>query len=205
MVVPTDFPCPLTHTLPRSPHNFSFLTNFSLPITSCLIMVHTRRSPLSQPSTVVTRSTNVSIIFALVSKNEDRRYSYEVCRACAFSHFPMLCPIFFSLLMTMLVSSPLLRPLGMLACIGKSQSIMCHSGQRRDLPPVTYFPMHHYRYFRTPSVLILVHQISGPCVLIPVHPIPMSLFPFRPSMLLSRLQLFGNKLVLHKTDVPLAS
>lgn len=204
MVVPTDFRCLLT--LPRSPHNFPFLTNFSLPITSCLIMVHTRRSPLSQPSTVVTRSANVSILFALVSKNEDRRYSYEVCRACALSHFPMLCPIFFSLLMTMLASSPLLRSQGMIACIGKSQSvIMCHSGQRRDLPPVTYYPMHRYRYFRTPSVLILVHQIPGPCVLIPVHPIPMSLFPFRPSMLLSRLQLFGNKLVLHKTDVPLAS
>ncbi len=71
----------LLHTLPRSPHNFPFLTNFSLPINSCLIMVHTRRSPLSQPSTVATHSTNVSILFALVSKNEDHSYSYEVCRA----------------------------------------------------------------------------------------------------------------------------
>jgi hypothetical protein len=108
MVVPTDFRCLLT--LPRSPHNFPFLTNF---LNSCLIMVHTRRSPLSQPSTVVTRSAKVSILFALVSKNEDGRYSYEVCRACALSHFPMLCRIFFSLLMTMLVSSPLFRPLEM--------------------------------------------------------------------------------------------
>ena len=132
-------------------------------------------------------------------------YSYEVCRACALSHFPMLCRIFFSLLMTMLVSSPLLRPQGMLAYIGKSQSVKCHSGQRHDLTSVTYFPMHRYLHFRTPSVLILVHPLPVPCVLIPVHPIPMSLFPFRPSMLLSRLQLFGNKLVLHKTVVPLAS
>jgi hypothetical protein len=140
-------------TLPRSPHNFSFLTNFSLPINSCLIMVHTRRSPLSQPSTVLTRSTNVSILFALVSKSEDRRYSYEVCRACAFSHFPIFqCFVeyFFSFLMTTLVSSLLLRPLGMLACIGKSQSVMCHTGQSRDLPPVAYLPMHRYRHFSLP-------------------------------------------------------
>jgi hypothetical protein len=45
-------------------------------------MVHTRRSPLSQPSTVAMRSANVSILYALVSKNEDpRSYSYEVCHA----------------------------------------------------------------------------------------------------------------------------
>jgi hypothetical protein len=43
-------------------------------------MVHTRRLPLSQPSTAATRSMNVSILFALVS-NEDRSYSDEVCPA----------------------------------------------------------------------------------------------------------------------------
>ena len=101
VVVPTDFRCLLT--LPRSPHNFPFLTNFP---NSSLIMVHTRRSPLSQPSTVVTRSAKVSILFALVSKNEDGRYSYEVCRACALSHFPMVCRKIFSFVITMLVSSP---------------------------------------------------------------------------------------------------
>jgi hypothetical protein len=89
-------------------------------------MVHTRRSPLSQPSTVATHSTNVSILFALVSKNEDHSYSYEVCRALmrilSCSRF---CRLFFSLLMTMLVSSPLLRPLEMFAFIGKCQCVMC--------------------------------------------------------------------------------
>ena len=73
LILPTVFRCP------RFPNNFPFLTNSSPHINSCLIMVHTRRSPLSQLSTVATRSRNVSILFALVS-NDDSHYS-EVCVA----------------------------------------------------------------------------------------------------------------------------
>ena len=75
MMLPTVFCCPHFPT-----KEGPFLTNLSPHNNSwCLIMVHTRRSPLSQPSTVATRSRNVSMLFALVS-NEDS-YSYEVCHA----------------------------------------------------------------------------------------------------------------------------
>ncbi len=91
MMLPTVFCCP------RFPNEEGpSLTNLSLHINSwCLIMVHTRRSPLSQPSTVPTRSRNVSILFALVS-NEDS-YSYEVCHAlmCILSCSPALLSIIF--------------------------------------------------------------------------------------------------------------